>query len=121
MESAIFAVIAFLAFYTVKSIIVNDLDPEKAREMMTAGAVIIDVRSEEEYSSANLRSSLNIPLPEIKSSITTSVPDKEKIVLLHCRTGSRSLIGKRTLKQMGYSNVYNLGSFSRAKKMVNNI
>ncbi len=117
MDSALIAVFAFLAFYTIKSMLVNDLNPEKAREMIREGAVIIDVRSEEEYGSSNLASAVNIPLSEISSRITDAVPDKEKVVMLHCRSGSRSLVGKRALKQMGYGNVYNLGSFRRAKKI----
>ena len=121
MESALISVFAFLAFYSIKSMLVNDLNPETAREMIREGAVIIDVRSEEEYGASNLHSAVNIPLPEISSRITDAVPDKEKVVMLHCRSGSRSLVGKRALKQMGYSNVYNLGSFSRAKKIASSM
>jgi phage shock protein E len=47
------------------------------------------------------------------------VPDKDKVLLLHCLSGMRSLNGLRQLQRLGYKNVFNLGSLARAKQIVN--
>ncbi|MDO8281408.1 MAG: rhodanese-like domain-containing protein [Thermodesulfovibrionia bacterium] len=117
MEITILLII-LIAYFVIKPLIINDLNVEKARKMIDEGAVIIDVRSENEYQTSHLDSTVNIPLPELKDKIGKTVADKGKVVLLHCRSGSRSFAGKRILKSMGYENVFNLGSFKRAKRMI---
>lgn len=110
-------IIVIIAYFVIKPLILNDLNAEKARKMIDEGAVIVDVRSDSEYQSSHLNGTVHIPLMELKDRIGKKVPDKGKVVLLHCRSGSRSFAGKRVLKGMGYENVYNLGSFGRAKRM----
>ena len=120
MENILIFIAVFAAFILLKSFIINDLDAAKTRVLLQEGAVVIDVRTELEYQKAHLSAAINIPLNEIKSRIGTTVPEKNRSILLHCRSGSRSMVVKRTLKQMGYANTYNLGSYSRAKKFINN-
>ncbi len=107
-----------ILYFVVKPLILNDLNADEARKMLEEGAVVIDVRTDREYESSHLDPALHIPLSDIKERIGRAVSEKDKDILLHCRSGSRSFAAKRMLKGMGYSNVYNLGSFRRAKKMV---
>lgn len=111
-------IIIIIAYFVIKKVIINDLNTEKARKMIDEGAVIVDVRSDSEYQASHLDGTVHIPLPELKDRIAKKVADKRKVILLHCRSGSRSFAGKRVLKGMGYENVYNLGSFGRARKMI---
>jgi rhodanese-related sulfurtransferase len=46
------------------------------------------------------------------------VSDKQRVPLLHCLSGTRSGFAKRMLKGMGYSCVFNLGSYDRAQRTV---
>jgi rhodanese-related sulfurtransferase len=39
-------------------------------------------------------------------------------VLLHCQSGMRSGLAMKKLKRLGYANVFNLGSYSRASHIV---
>ncbi len=121
MSTFVSVIVVLAGYYLLKSLIMNDLSPEKARRLKKDGAIIIDVRSEDEYKASHLKTSINIPLNEIKNKIGSHVPDKNKDVLLHCRSGSRSFVGKRILKQMEYKNVYNLGSFRRAERLVDKV
>ena len=82
------------------------------------GALVIDVRSPDEFNSGHLQTAINIPLDEIQSVMPRRVPDTSQVLLLHCQSGMRSGIAKQKLKSMGYANVFNLGSFSRAKDIV---
>ncbi len=120
MESIIIIISALLAYFVIKPLLLNDLNTEKARKMINEGAVVIDVRSEDEHKTSHVKATDNIPLEEISNKISSHVSDTNKTILLYCRTGSRSFVAKRILKKMNYDNVYNLGSFKRAKRIMNN-
>jgi len=118
MDPFMIAAVTFIAYFVVKTLLMNDLSAEKAGRLVKEGAVIVDVRTEDEYKSAHLKNAINVPLNDITNQIGRLVPDRNRVLLLHCRSGSRSFMGKRILKRMKYDNVYNLGSFGRAKRMV---
>ena len=92
--------------------------PEAARALLQQGATVIDVRTPAEYASGHLPRVPNIPLNELGQRIEKKVPDKNAAVLLHCLSGTRSGLGKRELRRLGYTNVHNLGSYARARKIV---
>ncbi len=120
MDSLIFIAALLFAYFILKPLLMNDLNIEKAGEMIRKGAIVIDVRSEEEYQKAHIKTALNIPLNEISEKIADHTADRNSGILLYCRSGSRSFVGKKTLQRLNYINVYNLGSFKRAKRMVEN-
>jgi phage shock protein E len=120
MELYQYLILAGLTAYLLKPLLTNDLTRQKAGELRRNGAVIIDVRSEEEFRKARIQEAMNLPLGEIKDRIQTSVKKKDRVILLYCRAGNRSFTAKRILKGEGYTNVYNLGSLRRAKKMLAN-
>ena len=90
---------------------------ETARGYLKQGAIVVDVRSAEEFRAGHLSNVINIPLGELQTSLPRRVSDKNQILLLHCRSGTRSSIARRALKSMGYVNVFNLGSFARARRI----
>jgi phage shock protein E len=92
---------------------------KEAQELLKAGALVIDVRSAGEYVSYHLESAVNMPLNEIEASIGRLVQAKNQVLLLHCQSGVRSGAAVKKLKAMGYTNVYNLGSYARAASIVN--
>ena len=96
----------------------NSVTEETARDYLRKGAKVIDVRTTQEYAERHLPAAVNIPLNELKERIGSVAPDKETVLLLHCRSGGRSGVGTQTLKGMGYKNVFNLGSYDRAEKIV---
>ena len=104
---------AFLIFKQV-----NAVKPETAREWLKKGATVIDVRSEAEFQEKHLPGTTNIPLDRLGDEIARVAPNKEQPLLLHCLSGSRSAAGEATLKKMGYRNVFNLGSYGRAEKIL---
>jgi len=94
------------------------LSAEKARKYLKAGALLVDVRTPEEFKSGCLPDAVNLPVDTIKTGITNQVTDKSKVVLLHCRSGRRSAAAEKELCAMGYTNAFNIGSFARAEKLV---
>jgi phage shock protein E len=92
--------------------------PDTARDWLQKGARVIDVRSEGEYQEQHLPGAVNIPLDRLREEIPRLAPDKEQPLLLHCLSGTRSGMAKASLRKMGYRNAFNLGSYGRAKRIV---
>ncbi len=96
----------------------TQVTPATAREWLNKGALVIDVRSPEEFQEQHLPGVLNIPLDRLGEEIARQAPDKTKPLLLHCRSGSRSGMGTSALKRMGYQHVFNLGSYGQAEAIL---
>ena len=92
-----------------------------ARQHLQQGTLVVDVRNRGEYNSGHLPTAINIPLDEIETALPRQVKDKSRVLLLHCLSGTRSGMAKRQLKGMGYPNVFNLGSYGRAKQIVHGV
>ena len=78
---------------------------------MTSGAVLLDVRTPEEYRSGHIPGSKNIPLQTIDS-VSTVVENKDTSLYVYCQSGARSRQAVGMLKQMGYTNVNNIGGIA---------
>jgi len=71
--------------------------------------IVVDVRTKEEYEESHVVDSINIPYDEISKSTNL---DKDKIILVYCKSGNRSSIADKTLTNLGYE-VYDLGALSK--------
>ena len=71
--------------------------------------VLLDVRSEQEYfgPTGHLEGSKLIPLPELKSRLFELDSLKSKEIIIYCRSGRRSLVGTKILRDAGF-NAYNM-------------
>ena len=92
--------------------------PEKAREWLEKGASVIDVRSEDEFKEGHLPGAVGVPLDQLRDASGWLAPNKEQPLLLHSQSGVRSGMGKTMLRRMGYPNVFNLGSYGRAERIL---
>lgn len=68
--------------------------------------VILDVRTKEEYNEKHIVDSILIPYDEI-SDKTVNI-DKDKTILVYCRSGKRATTAVEKLKSLGYT-AYNMG------------
>ena len=68
-------------------------------------ALLIDVRTPDEYKEKHINGAINIPIYEIDN-MKNEIVDKDKIILIYCKTGKRSKMAKEILMQNGYRNVY---------------
>ena len=84
---------------------------EEAKKMMEMddGHVIVDVRTEEEYSSGHIPGAICIPNETIYKDRPSALPDLDQVILIYCRSGNRSKRSARMLYEMGYTNVYEFG------------
>jgi phage shock protein E len=86
-----------------------------AHAAVQAGAVLIDVRSAEEFAGGHLLDALNIPHPEIVAGVAALGVDKDAPIVVYCRSGNRSGIALRSLESAGYSAVTNAGGYGALK------
>jgi phage shock protein E len=96
----------------------STLPADQARQHLKAGALLVDVRTREEFQTGGLSGAVNIPLDTIKTGLTNLAPDKGKVVLVHCQSGRRSAVAEKQLRALGYTNVFNIGSFDQARRIV---
>lgn len=82
------------------------------------GALVVDVRNPDEFNSGHIPTALNFPLDRIESDLPLHVKDKNQALLMHCQGGVRSRMAVQKAKGMGYANSFNLGSFDRAKQII---
>ncbi len=73
--------------------------------------ILVDVRTPEEYAFGHIPTAINIPVSDIASRPPTA--DKKALIIVYCRSGSRSGTAQRTLQGMGYTNVVNFGAVSK--------
>lgn len=86
----------------------DDITREQLNELLQRGAILIDVRSPQEYNEGHLEYSICVPDYEILYRINSLIRNKEQEIILYCITGSRSKVVQKKLQKMGYSNVFNL-------------
>lgn len=84
----------------------------EAWQRIGAGALVIDVRSAEEYATGHLEGSLNIVHDQTASLAKAIGDDKGRSVVVYCRSGRRSGIALQALAGLGYTNVFNAGGYT---------
>jgi rhodanese-related sulfurtransferase len=93
--------------------------PAQARDMMAKGdTLVVDVRDAPEVqNSGKVAGAVHVPrgMLEFRADPASPYHDKnfatDKTVLVYCASGGRSALAGKTLKDLGYQRVYNLGAF----------
>ena len=104
--------ISLLSFTAcAKTISYTNISPKDALDVIKGDnkAVLIDVRTPDEFRVVRIPGSVLIPDYEIKDKIAEVVPDKDTTLIVYCRSGNRSRGAAKTLIDMGYTKVFDLG------------
>lgn len=95
---------------------IERIDGARARELVEGGALLLDVRDAPELEMAGRAAgSHHIPrgMLEFRADSDTPFHDpvmqKDRAIVLHCASGGRAALAGKLLKDMGYSQVYNMG------------
>ena len=75
------------------------------------GAVLLDVRTHEEYQEGYIPGSRNVPL-QVIDKVTDLVENKNTTLYVYCHSGARSRQAVSHLQRMGYTNVNNIGGIA---------
>ena len=89
----------------------EQISAEEAKTIMDSEKdyVIIDARTEEEFADGHIEGAILIPEYEIAERAENELPDKDKLILVYCRSGRRSKIASDELVKLGYTNVKEFG------------
>jgi len=85
----------------------------------TPGAVLLDVRTAQEYREGHIPGSKNVPLQAIDSGAAPA-EKKDTPLFVYCHSGGRSRQAVQLLRQRGYSNVTNIGGIAAYRGKVEN-
>ena len=87
---------------------------EKAKEIMDSGQkyTLLDVRTQQEYDEKHIAGAYHIPDYEIESRAEKELPDKGALILVYCRSGSRSKKASEKLADLGYTNIKDFGGIN---------
>jgi phage shock protein E len=90
-----------------------DRDPALARRLVAEGALLLDVRTPEEFASGHVEGAVNVPIGELDERMheieALTGGDESKPIVVYCSSGRRSGMAKDKLLAAGYEQVTNLG------------
>ena len=90
---------------------------EAKEKIINDGAILLDVRTKEEYNEKHIDGASLLPLDKIDiDSISHIVSEKDTPIIVYCRSGNRSQQAREKLIALGYSKVYDLGAMSNWKE-----
>lgn len=82
-----------------------DLEEGVRAAELTSGAVLLDVRTRQEYGEGHVPGSVNLPLDELEGLSY----EKDTPLFVYCRSGARSGRAVEALKKRGYEKAVNIG------------
>lgn len=89
--------------------------PQTSVAKVHSGALLLDVRSPEEFADGHISNALNVPHTEVSTVVPRVEPDKSREIVLYCASGRRAAFAQAQLKQIGYQRVSNAGSYTNLK------
>jgi phage shock protein E len=90
----------------------GDVSSAEARQLVQAGARLVDVRTPGEFAAGHIPGAVNIPVQQLDARMSELQP-KDVAVIVYCRSGHRSGNAARMLKSAGFKAVRDLGPMSR--------
>ena len=84
----------------------NEINFDNLKDKVSKGAILVDVRSPQEFNEGHLNGAINIPEYEIRKRIRNESPKLNQQIVLYCQYGGRSQDALNMMTRMGYNNVY---------------
>ncbi|ENM5813057.1 rhodanese-like domain-containing protein [Vibrio mimicus] len=107
------AILALLTAWFSTGVVASER-AEIAWQMVNDGALLIDVRTAEEYAQGHLDDALNWPLSEVETAFQSV--EKDSPIVVYCRSGNRSGIAQKYLVEQGYTQVHNGGGYEEMRQ-----
>ncbi|MBQ7874045.1 MAG: rhodanese-like domain-containing protein [Oscillospiraceae bacterium] len=89
----------------------SDINKSIKKYRSLSNAVLLDVRTLQEYLDGHIPDSRNVPVQVIER-VCDMVENKSTPLFVYCRSGARSRTAARLLKNMGYDNVMDIGGIN---------
>ena len=96
------------------TVVYQKIPQTEAKIIMNSGEkyILLDVRTEEEFKEKHIPKAIVISHDQIKDRAERELTDKNALMLVYCRSGSRSKKATDTLLALGYTNVKDFGGIN---------
>lgn len=93
----------------------RQISPSDAMEIMEleSNYIILDVRTPGEFAAGHIPGAINVPNESIADQEPSKLPDKNQLILVYCRSGSRSKRASVKLAKIGYTNIVEFGGINQ--------
>lgn len=85
-----------------------EINMQQLKKMVEQGAILVDVRSPQEFAEGHLENAILLPEYEIRENVKQILPNQQQIIIVYCSTGHRGQKAQQILQKFGYQKVYNL-------------
>ena len=109
-----------MAGFIGENILLNNMKPFYWNDIngLNGNSILIDVRTDKEFSKGHIPGAVNIPVDDIRSRLS-DFPTEKKIYT-YCAVGLRGYLAQRILRQRGFEDVYNLSGGYKTWEACNN-
>ncbi len=100
--------------YEEEGSVYMNIGPKEAKKLMEEldEFVLLDARSEEEFSEGHIPGAIVIPHDKIYERAESEISEKDVPVFVYCRSGRRSKVAAEALLELGYEKIYEFGGIS---------
>ena len=121
MGKLFFCALLFMNLFIACNRVASQQDPlyrkissQEAYKMMSENKnfILLDVRTIAEYREIRIPGAILIPDYELTGRSEKELPYKDQTIFVYCRSGNRSAASARTLVDMGYTNIYDIGGIT---------
>jgi rhodanese-related sulfurtransferase len=109
-----------MAGFIGENILMNNMKPFYWNDIngLNGNSILIDVRSDKEFSKGHIPGAVNIPVDDIRNRLSDFPTDKK--IYTYCAVGLRGYLAQRILRQRGFEDVYNLSGGYKTWEACNN-
>jgi len=106
------AAVLFLATTSCAVFLHGNVSRDEAHRLVDKGALLLDVRSPEEFKAGHIDGAVNIPVQDLEARLG-EVGSRDRSIVVYCHSGMRSMHAAQVLQRAGYSAVNDLGPMER--------
>lgn len=88
---------------------VQEVSPESVAELMSNGAIALDIRDPDEHANGHIPGSINLSRGKLEMNVEGVLPDLDTVILCYCNAYNRGALSAASLKDMGYANAKFIG------------
>jgi phage shock protein E len=114
-----YVLLVIVAAWSISQTLAGGGDREAAKQawpMIENGALLVDVRSQEEFEAEHLEGAVNIPWDNTDALMAAIGTDKQRAVVFYCRSGNRAGKSIDKLGEEGYTNIFNATGLEALKE-----
>ncbi len=86
--------------------------------LIKGGALVIDVRTVDEFSGGHIEGAINIPHNVISHEIAQHEKNKTSTIIVYCQAGIRSTAAQHSLESAGYTHIVNGGGLQQMRNIL---